>query len=286
MPRAGLAPPNAAQVAADVTRALSEDIGSGDVSADLLPDRPARAWVLCRQAAVIAGRPWFDACFERLDPDMRIEWHVGEGVRVAAETMLCSLSGSSRALVSAERTALNFLQTLSGTATCTAGYVAALAGSRTRVLDTRKTLPGLRAAQKYAVRAGGGQNHRLGLHDAIMLKENHIIAAGSIAAAAAAARQLHPGVPVIIEVEDFDELEQALAVAPDRILLDEFDLGQLREAVRRVDGRVPLEASGSIDLDSLAAVGATGVDFVSIGALTKHLTAVDLSLRFADPAGA
>lgn len=284
-PNAVPTPPEAAQVAADVARALAEDLGTGDISADLLPDRPARAWVLCRQAAVIAGAPWFDACFGQLDPGMRIEWRVHEGQHVAADSVLCTLSGSSRALVSAERTALNFLQTLSGTATTTAEHVAALAGSRTRVLDTRKTLPGLRAAQKYAVRAGGGHNHRLGLYDAIMLKENHILAAGSIAAAVDAARARHAGAPMIIEVEDFAELEQALRAAPDRILLDEFTLDQLREAVQRVGGRVPLEASGSVSLATLASVGTTGVDFVSIGALTKHVTAVDLSLRFGDPPG-
>lgn len=272
-------PPSTEQVQRDVERALEEDLGSGDVSAMLLPDRPQEASLLCREAAVIAGRPWFDACFLALDPRMRIEWHVAEGDRVAADTRLCTLHGNGRALVSGERAALNFLQTLSGTATVTASYVDALAGTRTQVLDTRKTLPGLRLAQKYAVRAGGGANHRLGLYDAVMIKENHVIAAGSIRAAMAQSRRLNPGVPMIVEVEDLDELDEALAGAPDRILLDEFDSRQLREAVRRVDGRVPLEVSGNVTLDTIAGVAASGVDYISVGALTKHVRAVDLSLR-------
>lgn len=272
-------PPSAELVQRDVERALQEDVGSGDVSAMLLPDLPQEASVLCRDPAVIAGRPWFDACFLALDPRMQIEWHVAEGDRVSPGTTLCTLRGAGRALVSGERAALNFLQTLSGTATVTASYVDALAGTGTRVLDTRKTLPGLRLAQKYAVRAGGGMNHRLGLHDAVMIKENHVIAAGSISAAMAQSRRLNPGVPMIVEVEDLDELDEALAGAPDRILLDEFDSAQLREAVRRVAGRVALEVSGNVTLDTIAGVAASGVDFISVGALTKHVRAVDLSLR-------
>lgn len=272
-------PPSAEQVRHDVERALDEDLGGGDVSAALLPDDIQHAHVLCREAAVIAGGPWFDACFLQLDPQARIDWHVAEGERVAAGTVLCSLQGRGRALVSGERTALNFLQTLSGTATVTAAYADALASTATRVLDTRKTLPGLRVAQKYAVRAGGGSNHRMGLYDAVMIKENHVIAAGSISAAIAASRRLHPGVPLIVEVEDLVELDEALLGAPDRILLDEFGPRDLREAVRRVAGRVPLEVSGSVTLDTIADVAASGVDFVSVGALTKHVRAVDLSLR-------
>ena len=271
------------QVQADVARALAEDLGPGDATAQLLPDVPAEAWVVAKEAGTIAGRPWFDACFRALDPDVEIHWRVAEGQAVAAGTVLVTLAGRTRALVSAERPALNFLQTLSATATCTARYVAAVAGTRTRILDTRKTLPGLRVAQKYAVRAGGGVNHRMGLYDAVMLKENHIHAAGSIAAAAAAARALHPDLPLIIEVEDLHELDQALATDCDRILVDDFSAEALREAVRRAAGRTPLEVSGGITLDRLADIAACGVDYVSVGALTKHVQALDLSLRLGPP---
>jgi nicotinate-nucleotide pyrophosphorylase (carboxylating) len=278
-----LLPPPDALIAADVARALAEDIGPGDATADLLEDGPAEGYVLAKEPAVIAGRPWFDACFRALDPGVRIHWRVAEGDRVAAGTILCTLQGRARALVSGERCALNFLQTLSGTATRTAEFADALAGTRTRVLDTRKTLPGLRLAQKYAVRAGGGVNHRMGLYDAVMLKENHIHAAGSIAAAAARAKSLHPDLPLVIEVESLDELAQALATGCDRILVDDFPLDDLREAVRIAAGRTPLEVSGSVELGRLAEIAATGVDFVSVGALTKHVHAVDLSMRLGSP---
>ena len=280
-----VAAPPADVVAGDVARALAEDLGSGDATAQLLPDDQDQAYVIAREAGVIAGRPWFDACFLALDPAMQIDWRVTEGQAVAAGTVLVVLRGRSRALVSAERPALNFLQTLSATASRTAEYVAALAGSRTRVLDTRKTLPGLRQAQKYAVRAGGGLNHRMGLYDAVMLKENHIHAAGSIAAAVAAARSLHPALPLIVEVETLDELDQALAAGCDRILVDEFSEDDLREAVRRAAGRIPLEVSGSVTLECLPAIAATGVDYVSVGALTKHVQALDLSLRLGPAPG-
>jgi nicotinate-nucleotide pyrophosphorylase (carboxylating) len=276
-------PPPADQVQADVARALAEDIGPGDATAALLPNLPAQAWVVAKEAGTIAGRPWFDACFRALDPDVAIEWRVSEGDAVAAGTVLVTLAGRTRALVSGERAALNFLQTLSATATVTARHVAAVAGSRTRILDTRKTLPGLRQAQKYAVRAGGGVNHRMGLYDAVMLKEIHIHAAGSIAAAAAAARSLHPGLPLVIEVEDLHELDQALATGCDRILVDDFSREDLREAVRRAAGRTPLEVSGGVTLERLADIAATGVDYVSVGALTKHVQALDLSLRLGVP---
>jgi nicotinate-nucleotide pyrophosphorylase (carboxylating) len=278
-----LLPPPDALIAADVARALAEDIGPGDATADLLDDGPAEGYVLAKEPAVIAGRPWFDACFRALDPGVRIHWRVADGERVDAGTILCTLLGRARALVSGERCALNFLQTLSGTATRTAEFADALAGTRTRVLDTRKTLPGLRLAQKYAVRAGGGVNHRMGLYDAVMLKENHIHAAGSIAAAAARAKSLHPDLPLVIEVETLDELAQALATGCDRILVDDFSLEDLREAVRIAAGRTPLEVSGSVDLGRLAEIAATGVDFVSVGALTKHVRAVDLSMRLGSP---
>ncbi|WP_066094999.1 carboxylating nicotinate-nucleotide diphosphorylase [Xanthomonas massiliensis] len=282
---AGLVPPAAATVAADVARALAEDIGSGDVTADLLPDVPEQAYLLCKQDAVIAGRPWFDATHRALDPQVAIDWRIGEGDRVAAGTVLALLHGRNRSLVSAERTSLNFLQTLSATATTTARHVAALAGTRTRLLDTRKTLPGLRLAQKYAVRCGGGYNHRIGLFDTVMLKENHIRAAGSLAAAAQAARARHPGVPLVIEVETLDELEQALYAGCERIVLDDFPAELRRQAVRIAAGRIPLEVSGSVDLAGLRAIAEDGVDFVSVGALTKHVQAIDLSLKLGPPPG-
>ncbi len=282
---AGLVPPAAATVAADVARALAEDIGSGDVTADLLPDVPEQAYLLCKQDAVIAGRPWFDATHRALDPQVAIDWRIGEGDRVAAGTVLALLHGRNRSLVSAERTSLNFLQTLSATATTTARHVAALAGTHTRLLDTRKTLPGLRLAQKYAVRCGGGYNHRIGLFDTVMLKENHIRAAGSLAAAAQAARARHPGVPLVIEVETLDELEQALHAGCERIVLDDFPAELRRQAVRIAAGRIPLEVSGSVDLAGLRAIAEDGVDFVSVGALTKHVQAIDLSLKLGPPPG-
>lgn len=280
-----LAPPPADVVEQDVARALTEDLGPGDATAALLPDEPQRAYVIAKEAGVIAGRPWFDACFRCLDPDVAIDWRVAEGQAVAAGTVVVTLQGRARALVSGERPALNFLQTLSATASRTAEYVAAVAGTHTRILDTRKTLPGLRQAQKYAVRAGGGVNHRMGLYDAVMLKENHIHAAGSIAAAAAAARAKHPDLPLIIEVESLDELAQALATGCDRILVDDFSHDDLRAAVRLAAGRIPLEVSGGVTLERLPAIAATGVDCISVGALTKHVQALDLSLRLGPPPG-
>lgn len=272
--------PPAAVIHDDVERALREDIGDGDVTAALLPaEARAEALVICREPAIVAGTAWFDACFHQVDPNVTITWHAADGDHVDAETTLCTLTGPARALVTAERTALNFLQTLSGTATTASRYAAALSGTRTRVLDTRKTLPGLRAAQKYAVRTGGGTNHRAGLYDAFLIKENHIAAAGSIAAVVRTARAQHPDLLLEVEVETLDELDQALAAGVDRIMLDEFTPETLREAVRRAAGRVSLEVSGSVELDRLPAIAATGVDFVSVGALTKHVRAIDLSMR-------
>jgi len=267
-------------IARDVRRALEEDIGSGDVTADLLPaEARARARVISREAAVLCGGAWFDECFHQIDPDVRIEWATHDGERIAAGALLCQIEGRARALVTAERSALNFLQTLSATATATATYVEAARGTRAAILDTRKTLPGLRLAQKYAVRCGGGQNHRIGLYDAVLIKENHIAAAGSIHAAVARARTLHPGVLVETEVENFAELREALAAGVDRIMLDEFELHELSQAVTEVGGRVPLEMSGSVSLERVRAIAETGVDYVSIGALTKHIRALDLSMR-------
>ncbi|MCM2336100.1 MAG: carboxylating nicotinate-nucleotide diphosphorylase, partial [Pseudomonas sp.] len=224
------APPTAA-VDADVARALAEDLGSGDVTAALLPDVADSAYLLCKEEAVVCGRPWFDACHRALDPAVRIDWRVAEGQRVAAGTVLATLQGRARALVSAERASLNFLQTLSGTATATAAYVEAVRGTGAAILDTRKTLPGLRAAQKYAVRVGGGVNHRMGLYDAVMLKENHVRAAGSLTAAIGAARAMHPDLPLIVEVETLAQLREALAEGCTRVLVDDFDPATRREAV-------------------------------------------------------
>jgi nicotinate-nucleotide pyrophosphorylase (carboxylating) len=274
------APPDQRLIDADVERAFAEDIGHGDATASLLPpDAVATAQLTCREDAVIAGIPWFDACVRRLDPHARIDWHVTDGDRVAPGSIVCDMHGHARSLVTAERSALNFLQMLSGTATVTAAYVAAVDGTRTRVLDTRKTVPGLRLAQKYAVRCGGGHNHRMGLYDAILVKENHIIAAGSIVAAVQAARQLHPTLLLEVEVENLDELQQALDAGVDRIMLDNFTLPLMREAVTQTDGRVPLEISGNVDLQTIGDYARTGVDYISVGALTKHVRAIDLSLR-------
>jgi nicotinate-nucleotide pyrophosphorylase (carboxylating) len=232
----------------DVERALAEDIGSGDATASLIDAQAtATATVVTREAAVLCGRPWFDACFQALDPDVVIQWHAAEGSIVSPGQQLCSLRGNARALLSGERCALNFLQTLSGTATVTARHVAAVHGTRAIILDTRKTLPGLRKAQKYAVRCGGGSNLRIGLYDAILIKENHIAAAGSLTAAVRAARAKHPRLSVEVEVETFAELDEALAAGSDRIMLDEFSLDDMRHAVEHVAGRTPLEASGGVD---------------------------------------
>ena len=277
-------PPPADLVASDAARALAEDVGSGDVTAALLPDTADIAYLLCKEEAVVAGRPWFDACHRALDPEVRIDWRVQDGDRVPAGTVLATLSGRTRALVTAERAALNFLQTLSGTATTTAAYVDAVQGTGCTILDTRKTLPGLRLAQKYAVRCGGGQNHRIGLYDAVMLKENHVRAAGSLTAAIRAARTAQPTLPLIVEVETLAQLEEALAEGCERILIDDFDAASRREAVRRAkcppfDGRIPLEVSGGVDMTTLRDIAADGVDFVSIGGLTKHVRAIDLSMK-------
>ena len=279
-----IAPPDPAWVADDVSRALAEDIGDDDATSALLPAGVRSTMQLSvREAAVLAGRDWFAGCFRALDPAVSLHWSAADGERVTAGSMLCRVTGDVRALLGAERSALNFLQTLSATATRTARYVEAVAGTRAVILDTRKTLPGLRQAQKYAVRCGGACNHRMGLFDAVLIKENHIVAAGGIAAAITAARRLRPGLPVEVEVESDAELEQALAAAPDRIMLDDFDLDGIAAAVRRVAGRVPLEASGGVDLARVRGIAETGVDFISIGALTKHVRAIDLSLRLLPP---
>ena len=280
-------PPDPAQVEDDVRRALAEDIREGDATAALLPDGPDIAYLLCKEDAVIAGRPWFDAVHRALDPDVRIDWRIDEGARVAANTVIATLEGRNRALVTAERSALNFLQTLSGTATITAQYVDAVVGSDARILDTRKTLPGLRMAQKYAVRVGGGHNHRIGLFDAVMLKENHIRAFGSVAAAIDEAGRVHPELPLIVEVETLEQLREALETGCTRVLIDDFDAESRREAVRiareEFASRIPLEVSGGVDMTTIGEIAADGVDYISIGGLTKHVRAIDLSMKLGPP---
>lgn len=274
-------PPPLASIREDVARALAEDIGTGDVTAALVdPAARARARIVCREDAVLSGAPWADECFRQLDPDVQIRWHRHDGDRIGANGVLCELEGNARALVTGERNALNFLQTLSGTATVTRTYVDAIAGTRAKILDTRKTIPGLRLAQKYAVRCGGGHNHRMGLYDAVLIKENHATAAGGIANAIRAARAVSPGVFLDCEVESLDELHDAIEAGADRVLLDELSDATLREAVALAAGRVPLEVSGSVNLERVRAIAETGVDCISIGALTKHLRAIDLSMRF------
>ena len=282
-------PPPRAAVERDVQRALAEDIGEGDATAGLLPDAPDIAYLLCKEDCVLAGRAWFEASHRWLDPEVAIDWRFDDGDAIAAGTVVATLRGRNRALVTAERTALNFLQTLSGTATITAAHVAAVAGTGTRILDTRKTIPGLRIAQKHAVRCGGGDNHRIGLFDAVMLKENHVRAFGSVRAAIERARALQPRLPLIVEVETIEQLREALATGCTRVLIDDFDAATRREAVRiaraEFGGRIPLEVSGGVDLGNLPAIAADGVDYVSIGALTKHVRAIDLSMKLGPPPG-
>ena len=268
-----------------VERALAEDLGPGDVTADLVPEAcRATATVITREDAVLCGTAWFERVFAALDPAVSVQWQAADGDLVTAGALLCRLAGPARPLLSGERTALNFLQTLSGTATMARRYADAVAGTGCRVLDTRKTLPGLRAAQKYAVACGGATNHRHGLYDAVLIKENHIIAAGGLLEALQAARALHPRLTIEIEVESLAELERALEGAPDIVLLDNFGLDALREAVARIRARpgctTRLEASGNVSLETVRAIAETGVDFVSSGELTKNVRAIDLSMRF------
>lgn len=278
--------PDERLIEAQVRAALEEDVGGGDLTAALLPaDKIARAELITREPAVLCGRTWFDAVFRLLDPRVRPSWASADGDRVAAGQRLCLLEGPIRALLTGERTAMNYLQTLSGTATRARRYADAVAGLPVRVLDTRKTLPGLRVQQKYAVRCGGCDNHRMGLFDAILIKENHVIAAGSIGAALAAARELSPGVSTQIEVESIAGLQEALAAGATLILLDNFSLPELRRAVEVTAGRARLEASGGVDLETIRAIAETGVDRISVGSLTKDVIAVDLSMRFLTASG-
>ena len=264
-----------------VAHALAEDIGSGDVTAALIPtETMADAQVISREQAVICGTAWFDAVFRQLEPGIHIDWQVGDGDAIAPNQTLCRLHGPARAILTGERTALNFLQTLSATATLARRYAEAVAGTTARVLDTRKTIPGLRNAQKYAVACGGCHNHRHGLYDAILIKENHILAAGSIAAAVRQAQQLHPELLIEVEVETLSQLQEAIEAGTHRVLLDNMDLDQLCEAVTLAHGKAQLEASGGVQLENIRSIAETGVDFISVGELTKHIQAVDLSMRF------
>jgi nicotinate-nucleotide pyrophosphorylase (carboxylating) len=270
-------------LASQVEAALREDIGGGDVTAALVPAaQRVRGRLVTRESAVLAGRPWADAVFRHLDPHVQLSWHASDGEPLAANQVVFDIAGAARAVLTGERTALNFLQLLSGTATAARRFVDAVAGTGCIILDTRKTVPGLRTAQKYAVLCGGAENHRMGLYDRVLIKENHIAAAGSLTGAIRAARGHAPGVTVEVEVESLDELEEALAASPDIVLLDEFTLADLRAGVALNRARprpVRLEASGSITLESVRTVAETGVDYISVGSLTKHVRAVDLSLR-------
>ena len=272
----------ASAIESNVAAALAEDIGSGDWTAQLIAaGAHATASVVCRSPAVLCGGPWFEACFRKLDPGVAIEWLAGEGSAIEPGQRFCIVRGAARALLTAERTSLNFLQTLSAVATATRRYVGAVAGTRAKIVDTRKTLPGLRSAEKYAVRVGGGLNHRMGLFDGILIKENHIAAAGGVVAALReAAHVAPPGVWIQIEVEDFHQLRDALAAGAKMILLDNMSLAQMREAVGIAAGRAELEASGGITLENVRAVAETGIDRISIGSLTKDIQAVDLSMGF------
>jgi nicotinate-nucleotide pyrophosphorylase (carboxylating) len=271
-------------IARQVAAALAEDLGGGDVTAALVPaTQQVRAQIIAREAAILCGTDWVEATFKQLDPAIRLEWLAADGQPLEADKPVLRLNGLARPILTGERTALNFLQTLSATATAAHRYVEAVAGTGCRILDTRKTLPGLRLAQKYAARCGGAQNHRLGLHDMVLIKENHIIAAGSIARAIETARRTSPGVPVEVEVESLAEFDQAITAGADIIMLDELSLDDMRAAVarnRERGSKAKLEASGSVTLKTVREIALTGVDYISIGGITKHVQAVDLSMRF------
>ena len=269
------------QILQAVHMALDEDVGTGDVTARLIPeDARGRAHVISREHAVLCGAAWFNAVFQCLDESVQVHWEVQDGAAVTPNQVLCRLQGPARALLTGERSALNFLQTLSGTATLARRYAEAVAGLPVRILDTRKTVPGLRLAQKYAVRTGGCHNHRNGLYDGILIKENHIAAAGSLSAAVQAARALGTGLAVEVEVETLDQVREALAAGADILLLDNFSLADLAAAVALNAGQAKLEASGGVTLETVRAIAATGVDFISVGGLTKDVRALDLSFRF------
>jgi nicotinate-nucleotide pyrophosphorylase (carboxylating) len=275
----------AATVIANVSAALQEDLGSGDRTAELVPESTtASAIIICREPMTLAGQPWVDEVYRQLDPEVDIQWLANDGDHLPADSEICVLNGAARSLLSGERTALNFLQTLSATATITSRYVNAVTESKAKILDTRKTIPGLRLAQKYAVRCGGGNNHRVGLFDAILIKENHIASAGGVEAAIRTAKEQHSELPIEIEVESVSELQDALRAGADRLLLDNFDIEDLQRAVdvNHKEGNPPaeLEASGGLSLKQIDKVAETGVDYISVGALTKDVKAIDLSMRF------
>jgi nicotinate-nucleotide pyrophosphorylase (carboxylating) len=270
-------------LAANVATAIAEDVGTGDRTGLLIPaDRNARARVIVREAAILCGTPWFEACMRAVDPTLRVTWRQQQGDRMAPDNVVCEIEGPARSLLTAERPSLNFLQLLSGVATATARYAEVITGTRARVLDTRKTLPGLRLAQKYAVRIGGGENQRLALYDGILIKENHIAAAGGVTAALRAAQALNAGVPIQVEVETLAQLDEALAAGATSVLLDNFDTPAMREAVRVTAGRALLEVSGGVNIDTIRAFAETGVDRISVGALTKDVRATDYSLRIVE----
>ena len=274
-----------ATISANVIAALQEDIGSGDKTAELVPESvPATAIIICREAMTLAGQPWVDEVYRQLDSDVEIQWLANDGDRLPADAEICVLTGAARSLLSGERTALNFMQMLSATSTVTSRYVKAASGFKAKILDTRKTIPGLRIAQKYAVRCGGGNNHRIGLFDAILIKENHIASAGGVEAAIRTAKEKHSDLPIEIEVESVSELQDALHAGADRLLLDNFDIEDLQRAVEinHNEGNPPadLEASGGMTIDDVVSVAETGVDYISVGALTKNVTAIDLSMQF------
>ncbi|WP_417550781.1 carboxylating nicotinate-nucleotide diphosphorylase [Methylophaga sp.] len=270
-------------ITSQVKLSLLEDVGQQDLTADLIPENAlAKARLISRQDAVLCGQDWFNEVFKQLDPSIDINWFFNDADLLVENAVICELSGNARALLSGERTAMNFMQTFSGTATQTKRYADLIKDLPVQLLDTRKTLPGLRLGQKYAVRCGGGVNHRFGLYDAILIKENHILAAGSIATAVAQAKDLHPNVSIEVEVESMDELHQVLNTAVDIVLLDNFTLEMLREAVAIANGKVALEASGGVNKETLRSIAETGVDRISVGQLTKDLQAVDLSMRFID----
>lgn len=264
-----------------VKRALTEDIGTGDVTADLIPEENiSTAKVVCRADAILVGVAWFNEVFHQTDGSVEVKWNFKDGDSVSANDVICTLSGNSRAILSGERAALNFTQTLSATATQTNRYVKLIAHTQTKVLDTRKTIPNMRDAQKYAVLCGGGKNHRIGLYDMILIKENHIMAAGSITAAVSQAKKIHPKIRVEVETETIEEFREASKAGADVIMLDDFDLKTMRAAVVENDGKIDLEASGGINLDTILPIAETGVDFISIGQITKDVIAIDLSMRF------
>ncbi len=284
-----MTPPSISDIHTQVQHALNEDLGSDtnckfmsqDVTASLIPEnKKSKAQLICRETATLCGQEWFNAAFELLDKDIKIKWYFEDGQEINDHDVVCEVAGNARHILTAERTALNFLQTLSASATQTHSYVKAIGKTNCKILDTRKTIPGLRLAQKYAVTCGGGINHRIGLYDMVLIKENHIHATGSISAAVNKARENFKGLKIEVEVENIDELQQAIKCNVDRILLDNMDIATLKQAVELTNKKIDLEASGNITLETISSIAKTGVDYISTGAITKNIMAVDFSLRF------